>query len=86
LSERKGNHWLELTRNWILEANQAKNLILEENFSGMKHFLQRISLNRQISEQKILINFTSSLISSQNYPPKRVAKPRARWIIQYGGP
>jgi dimeric dUTPase (all-alpha-NTP-PPase superfamily) len=58
LSERKGNHWLELTRNWILEANQAKNLILEENFSGMKHFLQRISLNRQISEQKILINFT----------------------------
>jgi dimeric dUTPase (all-alpha-NTP-PPase superfamily) len=50
--ERKGNHWLELTRNWILEANQAKNLILEENFSGMKHFLQRISLNRQISEQK----------------------------------
>jgi len=24
--ERKGNRWLELTRNWILEANQAKNL------------------------------------------------------------
>ena len=21
--ERKGNHWLELTRNWIIEANQA---------------------------------------------------------------
>ena len=24
--ERKGNHWLELTRNWIIEANQAENL------------------------------------------------------------
>jgi len=31
--ERKGNHWLELTRNWILEANQAKNLALQDNFS-----------------------------------------------------
>jgi len=26
--ERKGNHWLELTKNWILEANQAKNFVL----------------------------------------------------------
>ena len=40
--ERKENHWLELTRNWILEANQAKNLILSENFSEMKNFLKTI--------------------------------------------
>ena len=37
--ERKGNHWLELMRNWILEANQAGNLInkkifRDERFSG----------------------------------------------------
>ena len=25
--ERKGNHWLELMRNWIIEANQAENLV-----------------------------------------------------------
>ena len=55
--ERKGNHWLELTRNWILEANQAKNLVLEENFSEMKNFLKKIGLNRQISQQKLSIDF-----------------------------
>ncbi len=26
--ERKGNYWLELTRNRIVNANQAKNLVL----------------------------------------------------------
>ena len=31
-----GNHWLELTRNWIIEANQAKNFVLSDNFSEMK--------------------------------------------------
>jgi len=39
--ERKGNHWLELTRNWILEANQAKNLALQDNFSEMKNYLAK---------------------------------------------
>ena len=34
--ERKGNHWLELVRNWIIEANQAKNFVLSDNFSEMK--------------------------------------------------
>ena len=30
--KRKGNHWLELMRNWILEANQAENLVKLESF------------------------------------------------------
>ena len=47
--ERKGNHWLELTRNWILEANQAGNLIKAENLSGMKDFLVDIGSNRRIA-------------------------------------
>ena len=55
--KRKGNHWLELTRNWIIEANQAKNLALQENFSEMKNFLKKIGLNRQISQQKLSIDF-----------------------------
>ena len=55
--ERKGNHWLELTRNWIIEANQAKNIALQENFSEMKNFLKKIGLNRQISQQKLSIDF-----------------------------
>ena len=55
--ERKGNRWLELTRNWIIEANQAQNLALQENFSEMKNFLKKIGLNRQISQQKLSIDF-----------------------------
>src|SRR3989339_2002500 len=47
--ERKGNHWLELMRNWILEANQAENLIKAENLSGMKNFLMDIGSNRRIA-------------------------------------
>ena len=47
--ERKGNHWLELMRNWIIEANQAENLIKAENLSGMKDFLMDIGSNRRIA-------------------------------------
>ena len=55
--DRKGNHWLELTRNWIIEANQAKNFVLQENFSEMKNFLQKIGSNRKIKDQKLEIEF-----------------------------
>jgi len=55
--ERKGNHWLELVRNWILEANQAKNLVLSENFSEMKNFLKTIGSNRRLAAGKLAIDF-----------------------------
>jgi len=55
--ERKGNHWLELTRNWILEANQAKNFALSENFSEMKNFLKKIGSNRRIFDQRLFVDF-----------------------------
>ncbi len=47
--ERKGNHWLELTRNWILEANSAENLALQDDYKGMKDFLQKIGSNRRLA-------------------------------------
>ena len=55
--ERKGNHWLELPGNWILEATQAKNLILSENFSEMKNFLKTIGSNRRLTAGKLAIDF-----------------------------
>jgi len=55
--ERKGNHWLELMRNWILEANQAGNLIKQENLSGMKDFLVDIGSNRRLAAGKLLAEF-----------------------------
>jgi len=36
--ERKGNHWLELTRNWILEANQAKKFRFARKFFRNEKF------------------------------------------------
>jgi DNA invertase Pin-like site-specific DNA recombinase len=55
--ERKGHHWLELTRNWILEANQAKNLVLEENFSFLKNFLKTIGSNRRLAAGALSVSF-----------------------------
>ena len=55
--ERKGNHWLELMRNWILEANQAGNLIKQENLSGMKDFLVSIGSNRRVTAGMLLAEF-----------------------------
>ena len=55
--ERKGNHWLELVRNWIIEANQAKNLVLGDNFSEMKNFLKKIGSNRRIFDQRLFVDF-----------------------------
>jgi len=55
--ERKGNHWLELVRNWIIEANQAKNLVLDDNFSEMKNFLKKIGSNRRIFDQRLFVDF-----------------------------
>jgi len=55
--ERKGNHWLELMRNWIIEANQAKNLVLSDNFSEMKNFIKKIGSNRRIFDQRLFVDF-----------------------------
>jgi len=55
--ERKGNHWLELTRNWVIEANQAKNLAREENFEEMKNFLKTIGSNRRLAAGRLEIDF-----------------------------
>jgi DNA-binding transcriptional ArsR family regulator len=47
--ERKGTQWLELMRNWILEANQATKLSQGDNFDEMRKFLQGIGSNRRVA-------------------------------------
>ncbi len=47
--ERKGTQWLELMRNWILEANQATKLVERENFEEIRNFLAGIGSNRRIA-------------------------------------
>ena len=55
--ERKGNHWIELVRNWIIEANQVKNFVLSANFSEMKNFIKKIGSNRRIFDQRLFVDF-----------------------------
>ncbi len=57
--EQKGNHWLELVRNWILDANQAKNLASAENFDEIKTFLKKIGSNQKIENQLFSIFWKS---------------------------
>lgn len=57
--ERKGNHWLELVRNWIIEANQAVNLASTENFDEIKSFLKKIGSNQKIENQSLSIFWKS---------------------------
>lgn len=71
--ERKGNHWLEPVRNWIIEANLAKNLAFSDNFSEMKNFLKKIGSNRRILDQKLYIEFQEPW----NYLYFLAAEPRA---------
>ena len=55
--ERKGNQWLELMRNWILEANQAARISREENFKDMRIFLAGIGSNRRLASGHLLSDF-----------------------------
>lgn len=55
--ERKGNHWLELMRNWIIEATQAENLFKQENPSGARDFLVSIGSNRRLAAGMLAVDF-----------------------------
>ena len=55
--ERKGNHWLELVRNWILQANQAKNLASSKKFEEMKTFLKTIGSNHHLRASVLSVDF-----------------------------
>ena len=48
-------------RNWIIEANQAGNLIKQENLSGMKDFLADIGSNRRVAYGNAFGGFQNAL-------------------------
>ena len=55
--ERKGNRWLGLMRNWIIEANQALNLAETENLPKMRDFLTAIGSNRRLASGTLSVDF-----------------------------
>jgi len=66
--EQKGNHWLELLKNWILEANQAGNLAKTKNFPGMRNFLKTVGSNRILIGGKLKISFKKEYDLLRNLP------------------
>ena len=55
--ERSGNHWLELMSTWILETNQAENLVQQENLSEMRDFLGNVGSNPRLTAKTLLLDF-----------------------------
>ena len=55
--ERKGNHWIEPAKNFILAAKQAKIIALQENLVEKKDFLKKIGSNRILRERKVFVSF-----------------------------
>ena len=47
------NNWLGLFRSWILEANQAQNIIRGENLESKRQFAQKIGSDGRLTGQKV---------------------------------
>jgi len=52
--ERKGNRWLEQTKEFILACKQAKIIALQGNFFKKRNFLKKIGSNLVLQEKQIL--------------------------------
>ena len=55
--ERKGNRWLERTKNLILAARQANFVALGDNFSEKKNYLEKVGSNPQLAERAVSVSF-----------------------------
>ena len=53
--QKRGKGWLELFKEWILAAHQAKSVALDENLDAKKRFVQTIGSNFRLLGQKALI-------------------------------
>src|SRR5712672_243850 len=66
--ERSKTNRLEPLRNFILEANQAKQWVKEKDELGMKSFLQKVGSNRLLRAQTLTVSFIkpASLLAETN--------------------
>ncbi len=62
-AERGETSRLEPLKNWVLEANQAQKWVLENNWSAMKSFLQKVGSNRTVRSQTLTVSFKKHWIS-----------------------
>ena len=66
--ERKGNHWLELLKSWIIDANQSGNLAKTKNFLEMRKFLKTVGSNRILLGKELRIDFEKQYDLLWNLP------------------
>jgi DNA invertase Pin-like site-specific DNA recombinase/polyhydroxyalkanoate synthesis regulator phasin len=66
--ERKGNHWLEPAKRFILAAKQAEIIALQENLFEKKDFLKKIGSNRILRERKVFVSFINPWKILANLP------------------
>jgi hypothetical protein len=55
--ERKGNRWLELSKQFILDSNQAINIASEENLEAKRDFLKKIGSNPRLASRSLFLDF-----------------------------
>src|SRR3989339_1124119 len=55
--ERKGNRWLELSKQFILDSNQALIIASEENLEAKRDFLKKIGSNPRLASPSLLLDF-----------------------------
>ena len=55
--ERKGNRWLELSKQFILDSNQAIIIASEENLEAKRDFLKMIGSNPHLASRSLLLDF-----------------------------
>jgi len=55
--ERQGYRWLELSRQFILDSNQAIIIASEENLEAKRDFLKKIGSNPRLASRSLLLDF-----------------------------
>ncbi|KKS95361.1 MAG: Recombinase, partial [Candidatus Giovannonibacteria bacterium GW2011_GWB1_43_13] len=55
--ERKGNRWLELSKQFILDSSQGIIIASEENLEAKRDFLQKIGSNPRLASRSLLLDF-----------------------------
>src|SRR3990167_8705221 len=69
--ERKGNRWLERTRNFILAAHQVNFVALGDNFSEKKNYLEKVGSNPQLPERAVSFSFRNDWQILAKFNPER---------------
>jgi len=81
--ERHGHNWLELLRNWVLEASSLDDIAREGNFAEMKNFLRAAGSNRRLTDGVLEVQLKNpwSYIARANIRA-RAEGPGARvWLL-----